>query len=354
MLKRTVLFLSLFVLVSVLTAGCGTQTSTSSGPETIPVRTGVYTYLGTQSPGDTWSWTIGEGTLSGTNETNGYRYSGTFVSYASGFNKLTVTDSTDPSVPLDGTAVAYFLEYPNTMLVVAGKDDNPMVCTAKAAAAPSAGRYNFVNIPWPGWSAASSAYGTVEVTLSSGLYNFNVRTYDLSGVTTDVSVEAGFSFSDGRLSKSGNPLQVFLTPSGAFFGDSGPGSGGFCGAANQSIDLSDLVSKEYRGVMFSYDASTGTNLGTTAIGAEPNPSLTNALTGFGFEDVELNTRQSDTATVQFGAQDASGVLSGTLQEPGGAALNFKMVVAKVSGKYIVLGISQDSSGNPQNMLLVEI
>jgi hypothetical protein len=351
MFKKYFIALAIVISITALLTGCSTQTST--GPETIPIRTGVYSYLGTQSPGDVWSWTIGEGTFAATNETINQNYFGTFISYASGFNKGTVDTSSDTSVPLDGTAMFYFLEYPNTMLIIAGEDENPTVCAARTTTAPSAGHYNFVTIPWQGWNASDSAYGTVEVTSNSGLYDFDVRSYSLNDQLTSFMSKTGFSFSDGKLSKTGDDLQIFLTPSGAFFGDNGPGTGGFCGAVFQNVDLSDMVSKNYRGLLFSYNPATGSNDSSHAIGAEPNTSLTNGMTGFGYEDVEFGTRSSGTVTLQFNTPDSSGILSGTMND-NGSVTNFKMIIAQVAGKYIIIGISVDSSGYPQNMLLVEI
>jgi hypothetical protein len=352
MLKRSALFLLSAVLCAALLSGCTTTSSTPSN--IVDPRSGIYTYSGTQSPGDVWSWTISESTIIGTNETTATYYSGTYTTYTSGFSKMTVTDSNDPSVPLDGTATAYFLEYPNTMLIVKpanDSDDNVIICAASATAAPSAGQYNFVNLPWLGWTASSDAYGTVEVSVSSGLYTFNVRTYDLAGTQTNNSLETGFSFSSGRLAKAGHDLQVFMTPSGCYMGDSGPGNGGFVGAAYQSVDIADLVSKNYRGVLFQYDPGTG-NGETQAVGAEPHPSLSNALSGFSFDDVETGARASDGPTLAFGPQDSSGVLTGTMNNSG-IITTFRMVIAQVNSKYIVFGVATNDSGNPENFIVVE-
>lgn len=338
------------VLSAAVFLGCGQQTG--SNPQVIEPRTGVYAYLGTQSPGDAWSWVISPGSVIGTNETLGKYYAGNYTAYASGFNKMVITDTNDTSVPTDGSAVGYFLEYPNTMLIVGGGDDRVIVCAAKATTAPGAGPYNFVNIPWMGWSSGDDAYGTVEVTESGGSYSFDVRTYDLSGAQVGASQEAGFTFSDGRLSKAGNPLQIFMTPSGCYMGDSGPGNGGFAGAAKQAANVAEACTKQYRGVLFAYDPGTGGGE-TMAVGAEPHPTLSNALWGYSFDDVELNTRRTGGVTLEFGAQQDNGILNGTMTHDNGAVSAFKMVVSQVSSKYIVFGIATDGAGYPQNFLVVE-
>ena len=352
-MKKLSLLLAIALISGAIVIGCGQQTATDSN--VINARAGTYSYSGTQSPGDAWSWVITSSTFIGTNETPGknYYYSGTYTAYVSGFNKAVITATNDPSVPTDGTATGYFLEYPDTVLLVKPSgDSNLVVCAAKAASAPSAGQYNFVNIPWPGWTSSSNSYGTVEVSESGGSYTFEVRTYDLAGNPTGGTLESGFIFSDGRLIKSGNPLQIFMTPSGAFFGDNGPGSGGFAGAAKQAVDVSDAAAKQYRGVLLSYDTGTRHDL-IQAVGAEPHPGLTNALRGFSFDNVETNTRQTGGVTLEFGAESSNGIISGIMRYDNGLSDNFDMVVAVVGGKYIVLGISTDSHGRPQNFLVVE-
>lgn len=352
-MARKLLVFSAFLLVlaiGLMISGCGQQTS-STTPH------GTYSYIGTQSPGDVWSWTLGEGTVTATNETQGLYYQGTFVTLASGFLKGVVTATNDDNVPTDGTGIFYMLEYPNTMLLVkpgGGNRDKLIVCAARASVAPSAGQYNWISIPHLGWDATNStAYGTVEVTVSSGLYDFDVRTYDISGNLKGTTLEAGYSFVSGRLSKAGSTLKIFMTPSGAYLGDSGPDKGGFAGVKNETVDLADVVSKNYRGVIFSYDSSNGHGH-TEPVGSGPHPSISGAMRGWGYTSVDTNTIDTSSyVTLNFGTQDGSGIISGTLAGSSGPTKNLKLVVARVNGKYICAGIDAAADTNPENFIVVQ-
>ena len=350
-MRKLSVLLAIALISGAVIFGCAQQTSTTD-TNVIDARTGTYSYFGTQSPGDTWSWMITSSTFIGTNETLEKYYSGTYTAYVSGFNKGVITATNDTAVPTDGSATAYFLEYPNTMLLVSPGGSNLIVCAASAATAPPAGLYNFINIPWPGWTTSSQSYGTVEVRESGGVYGFGALLYDLYGTPVGGTLESGFSFSNGRLIKAGNPLQIFMTPSGAFFGDNGVGSGGFAGAAKQTVDVTAAAAKQYRGVLLSYNTGTHHDL-IQAIGAEPHPGLTNALRGFGFDNVETNTRQTGGVTLEFGAQQPNGIISGIMRYDDGTSDSFNMVIATLGGKYVVLGISVDQHGRPQNFLVVE-
>ncbi|OGB90596.1 hypothetical protein A2625_03540 [candidate division WOR-1 bacterium RIFCSPHIGHO2_01_FULL_53_15] len=345
--------LAIFALsvVIFIAAGCSQPASTSSN--VVATRTGTYSYLGTQSPGDVWSWTIGEGTFICTNETQGRYYGGSFTTYTSGFSKAVISATNDPDVPTDGSATAYFLEYPNTMLLAMPTgSDNVIVCAASAATAPSAGQYNFVQIPSPSWTSTSQSYGTAEASVSGGLYTFNVNKYDLSGNLVETTVEAGYSFSNGRLTKAGSGLQIFMTPSGAFMGDNGPGSGGFAGAAKQTVSAIAIAAKEYRGVLFSYNVGTHHDL-IEAVGAEPISGSSNSLSGFIYDNVESGARQTNTVTLEIGSQLGNGIVPGIMHYIDGTSDDFDMVVSTLSGKYIILGIATNRHGQPQNFLVVE-
>jgi hypothetical protein len=309
--------------------------------------------LGTQSPGDVWTWTIGESTFSASNETSGYWYSGTYTTLSSGFLKLVYTSSNDPGCPTDGTGIAYAMEVPNTALLVKpGTYAKVVLCAAKATTAPSAGYYNWVIVPWTSWTTALPAYGTVEVTKSNDLYTFYNRTYDLNQNFVSYEVYTGFSFGNGKLTKAGNNLQVFMTPSGMYAGDQGTGVGGFFGAQKQVVSLSDVANKEYRGVLFKYYTSTGTGE-TQPIGATPHPTVSGAIKGFDYSDIEQNTiNPASIATLEFGSQNASGIVSGTLKEPNGTNNTFHMVISQINNKYVVLGIST-SNNLPYNFLVLE-
>ena len=85
-------YLFALVLLSLaLINGCGSNASGGGGG-----GTSGHTYYGTQSGGDAWKWIIrSDGTFSGTNETNGFWVTGTYVTLPSLFKKAHVVDSSD-------------------------------------------------------------------------------------------------------------------------------------------------------------------------------------------------------------------------------------------------------------------
>lgn len=78
---------ALLVLMAISLATCsGGGGSTTSSPT-------AFSYFGTQSPGDAWSWTItkdanGSGTFSAVNNTTGKHYSGDVVTLSNKFCSL--------------------------------------------------------------------------------------------------------------------------------------------------------------------------------------------------------------------------------------------------------------------------
>ncbi|MBI5700189.1 hypothetical protein HZC35_07815 [Candidatus Saganbacteria bacterium] len=341
-----ILLISLSIAVG-LTLGCGKQNTTAETPH------GTTSYIGTQTPGDVWSWTLGEGTLVGTNETRGYYYKGTFTTLASGFLKAVLTASNDPDAATDGTGKFHLLEFPNALLLVNPYHTHRVIaCAARATVAPTAGQYNWVQVPWPGWTSGNKAYGTAEVAESGGVYTITKYKYDINGNSLGITVEAGFSFADGKLTKTGNDLQVFMTPAGLFFADHGPGAGGAVGAKYEAVDLTDVAKQSYRGVLFSYQADSGL-IDIDGIGAGPHPSDAAALQGWVYESVDDNLISSDYAKVTFGSPDASGVISGTMTVPGRATRIFRMVIAQISGKYVIAGIGSPSASKAENYFLIQ-
>jgi len=328
-----------------IAVGCGQNGGSGGVSDHAPI-----TYYGTQSPGDAWTWSVGNGTFEAANHTTGFIYSGTYVILANGFRKATINSTTDPYVPTGSEG--YFLEFPNTLLLVGVEDSNLIACTAQATGEPVGGQYNWIMVPDQGWSPTDVSYGTVEVTKVGTEYSFAVRTYDVNGNYLGSMNYSGFIFSNGKLIHPTENLQVFMTPSGVYLGDEGDNAGGFAGVKFESIDIADLVTKHYRGVIALYDATSGDG-GVMAIGAEPYPAVSNALRGFSYDDVDRNIRNTDTATLEFGAQDGSGVISATLTSSDGPA-SFRMVGARVNGKYMAFGISLDPSTNqPMSILVVE-
>jgi hypothetical protein len=145
-----------------------------------------------------------------------------------------------------------------------------------------------------------------------------------------------------------------MTPSGAFGADQGS-NGGFAGARKPSpaMTTEEVIGKQFRGVMFRFNAATGTGE-TRPIGATGEAA--GLIRGAEFTDVDVSAEPNYTqsVTLEFGAINngiASGPLIGGMDNS-----NFTMVCSRVgdSNKILVFGIStQESSGNPYNFLVIE-
>ncbi|MFA6431450.1 MAG: hypothetical protein WCV91_03605 [Candidatus Margulisiibacteriota bacterium] len=347
--KHFWIFLALVVSVGTIFNGCSRSNNDTTTTTTLH---GSTAYIGTQTPGDVWSWSLGAGTFSATNETTNVTLQGTFTTLASGFLKGVVSITNDPDRPHWTNDNFYMLEYPDTMLLVkpAGTGDLLITCAARMSSTPEVGRYNFVKFPYPGWTTNNKAYGTVEVTNNGDLFNFFITAYKMDGTLKSTEEETGYGISDGRFIRAGSSLEVFMTPSGIFHGDSA-GSAGFAGVKNETVTVSDLISKNYRGVLFDYNSSSG--LGSTPlIGAGPHPTLANSIKGWEYSDVDNNVTSATEVTLTFGAQDSTGVFSGT-RTGGHNTKDFKLVAAKIDGKYIIIGIDAADDHSPENFILVQ-
>ena len=333
MIKRGISFLVFGILLlmglGVFAAGvvgCGRiEESTSS--------TTVYTYQGAQSPGDVWSWQIDRGgrTFIATNETTSFWASGTLEVLVTSFLKLYVNNSNDSSAV---GQTAHALELPGTFLIAkpAGSRTNEVNCVAKGTTAPDPGSYNLVVIPSRSWTSREAAYATMEVSLvSGGTYSFNYTSYRIDGVALGVSTEAGYTFdsSSGRFIKSGVTTQFFVTASGAFVGDFGPGRGGFLGLKRQTVDVSDFARSNFRVIQSRYNPP-GRFEETSFLSWQAHPTLANHMIGNLYTNIETGAiLETVTATGELTAQDSQGFF--TITQAGETA---KMIPGRVGSSYM--------------------
>ena len=346
--------------------GCGSAAtsggSSTSGVTIVANRVGTYEYSGTQSPGDMWTWMISTETFFGSNESNGFWVSGTWETLSNKFCKAFVNNANNLSAI---SKEAYFIEFPDTMLLIhpcdANSDnkDNIIVCTAHSSTQPTAGKYVWVTMPWQGWAIGDTAYGSVEATLS-GAWSFNVTNFLLTGEPESNVTKSGYTFSDGIMDNTHYPTdpKLFMTPTGVFMGDNGT-NGGFAGASVEAINITDLANKNYRGVRFVYNSTSGTNE-TLPVTAYPNG--TNKMIGKGYPNgVEGDPDASNYVGITFEAQDlSSGIIPMYITDYGAGPVTngtsiYKAVASKVgsSGKYMLFGFGVES-GEPTNFLVIQV
>ena len=356
MLKKG-LFL-FFITLSALTLGACGSSSSSSDDDSNSTRN----YMGTQTPGDIWSWTIttdlvGSGTFSASNDTLGNTYSGTVVTLANGFLKLTVTATSGPGPAF---IPEYALEFPGTALIIkpAGTGD-AIVAVALGDCPTASATYNWVDLLELGWVVATDqAYGVSDstVTGSGSNFDFSHTNYRLDGTPLAPEIATGFTCSGGIITHPTDPTVIVATPSGAFIGDKGLGAGGMVGMQAPSSDIvwSDVVlaGREYRGVIFE-DGNLDEDP-TRPVWARPDGL--GGLTGGQWDNFEANvenTTITDTVTVTFDDQNSPGVVEALVTDSSGTT-NMVLMINIINGKYFIYGAHENSFYSiGANFLLIE-
>jgi hypothetical protein len=357
-------YLPLYLVVLVVLSlafiyGCGSNaTGGGGGGGGISNRSGSFSYSGTQSPGDMWTWNISDETFSGSNETTGFYVTGEWTALSSKFGKAHV-------LSINGVATSeytYFLEFPDTILLFRpfsnDNKDNVIVCAAHSTVEPSQGKYLWVTIPESGWTDAFTAYGTVEATGSgSGPWSFDVTNYLLTGEVSDNFTVSGYTFTNGVMDNGNYPTnpKLFMTPTGVFMGDNDTHSG-FAGASYEAFDAGDAVKHNYRGVRFKYYSGSGTNE-TEVVAASPYNST--SLNAHRYISVDNNTLDlTDNTYITFEAQDLNTGFTNlyAYDENQGTTAIYKAVAAKVGpapGKYMLFGFGVEA-GLPTNFLVIQV
>jgi len=354
--------LALVVLSLAFIYGCGSSPTGGGGATTH----GTYSYHGTQSPGDVWSWTISAETFFGSNETTGMWLTGTWETLPAGFGKATVSTSEGLDHPSAGDK-AYFLEFPNTMLLV--KPDNQgdsrvMVCAAAAATAPDPGKFLFVNIPKSGWVSSDAAFGTVEASLTSGKWHFNVTNFLITGELqgNDDGTADDFVYSNGTFTCESGPstnLKIFMTPSNVFFGDSGPGEGGFAGAKYDATitDINNVLNHTYKGVRFiHYPGGASNNTGET----EPITAVASndgvGMWASSYSDIDTSALPGSGVNITFESSPVNGFTRGYVEDIGtGQPEIIQAAVSRIGAdqKYMIYGIGLDERNRSFNFLIIQ-
>ena len=313
-------------------------------------------YLGTQNPGDVWTWTLvmdgSIGTFSATNETLDYDYSGDVDTLPNDFLRLTVTTSTEPGMTLP--AIAYAIEIPYTALIVKPEgDDSVVVCAAQGACPTADASYNWVPLMQNTFDLATdTAYGVTDTTISGSDFAFDSQFYLLDGSSNGTENITGFSCSAGRITTSGDPLTIGVTPSGMLIGDHGPGAGGFVGmhAPADPVDLDDLLAhgREFRGVVIKAKA--------TGEESEAVWARSDGLDGFlggSYDDFEAGIEDTESTAITFDAQPSPGVFNATQTETSGSS-SLVIMVSRINGRYFIYGAG---AGAPHtvasNFLVIE-
>lgn len=315
-------------------------------------------YVGTQSPGDLWSWTLrSDGTFDAANETLSYTYAGTYARLPSDYLKLTVTSSTEPGMTLPGTAYAF--EVPGSALVVqpVGSDSNVMVAVATSTC-PAGSSFDlaWVELTRSTWDVVTDeAYGTASVSVTGSTWDLTTSGFLLDGTAMGSDVVTGLTCTAGIITDPASPAAVIaIAPTGVFIRDGGPGEGAVMGmrAPTSPVSLSDLVlaGREFRGFHYE-DASLG-SFDSVAVWARPDGA--GSMHGGEYDDIEANVEASrPPATIAFGAQASPGIVNATLTDEAGTS-DIVFMINELGGRYFLFGISVDThDGHPYNFIVIE-
>ncbi len=309
-------------------------------------------YLGTQGPGDVWSWQIDGSTFTATNQTLGFHYSGTKSTLSTGFMKLTVTSSDDPGVTSGQSA--YALELPGTALVLkpAGADTKqPIIASSLGTnpAGPSVS-FNFVAVGSATFDPVNDqAYGHVTFAVTGNNYNGTSIRYAIDGTRLQDG-PSNFIGNNGLMTDQGTPPATgAMTPSGVCALDYGPQKGGVIGVKQpaSNIDLTDLASKHFRGFLINQGKTQCVDVPSNGDGT---------LHGAGYDlngGVETGTFDGGSGvTVSFTSQPNPGEVTVHLSTSSGTE-SMAAAINVVDGKYMMFccGVGQD--GKPYNVILVE-
>ena len=341
--------LALVVLSLAFIYGCGNATGGGGGGGggTIQNREGTYNYFGTAASGDAYSWQISDEVFIGTNETLGITVAGTWKALSSGFSKGTINYATPP-IPTGESF--YFLEFPNTALMVgtSGTTD-VVVCAAVSAEFPSDGVYGWVRVPYKNIDLSQfNAYGTFEVSGSGGNpFNYSAQGYRLDE-TPDTPESGTLTFSNGTITNDSVSMKMCVTPSGLFIADMGASGGMVGGKVPISFNTLEVYDKELVGVAFQYFPNTSDP--SVVQGCAAKGRSDGSLRAGHFENIETGTAFGSgfdvTETIWInGTPIIPGVYTATGSLDSGEQTSFKMIISKTGDaqKLLVFGITTDES-----------
>lgn len=337
-----------YLSFGLLLCGCGGANSASTSGLT-------HNYLGTQAPGDVWSWQLTDTSFTATNQTLNFHYSGAKSTLPTGFMKLTVATTDDPGVTV-GQA-AYALELPGTALLIkpVGGDTKPPIVASSLGSNPAGPqvKFNFVAIGKVGFNAATDqTYGRTTLNVSGNSYTGITHQWANDG-TQLADGNANLTGDNGLMTDlngpNGVPVKGAMTPSGVCVLDYGPNFGGIIGvkqpAAN--IDLTDLASRHFKGFLINQGKTQCVDVTTNGDGT---------LHGHGYAlpaGVEDGTFDGGGGpTLSFTSQPSPGEITVRLAFGNGFE-DMAAAINVVSGKYMMFccGVGQD--GKPYNVILVE-
>lgn len=347
-MKKSAALLGLLVVL----AGCGGGGATSTAPVVSPAHR---SYLGTQAPGDVWSWQLNDTTFTATNQTLGTHYSGTKSILSTGFMKLTVTATDDAN--LTPGQSAYALELPGTALLIkpAGADTKPPIVAGALGSNPAGPQvsFNFVAIGSANYDRVNDqAYGHVTYDVSGNTYAGMSHRWNIDGSPLSDG-PSNFTGDNGLMTDTNGPMGYTatgaMTPSGVCVLDYGPNVGGVIGVMQPSanINISDFASRSFKGYLINSGKTQCVSVTSNGNGTLHGSGYANPM------GVETGTLDGGSGvTISFTGQPNPGELTTTLTTSGGTE-TLTGIVNQVGGKYMMFCFGVGSDNKPYNVVLVE-
>ena len=355
------MFITLLLALQGCTRDKGSDTDASASVS-------AETYLGTQSPGDVWRWTIDEdaatfsvvwdvGTAAAGDDVT---LSGGVAFLGSGFRQLTVTASSSSAIPTDGSAFFYAIAVPDVLFLAKPEGsikDDLIFSAAYGPCADAFGTYNYLLAAPPSETYApltEEAYGELVLGGTTDAVAVSGHKYSLDCLSGACTVDAPLNPPpDGTC--TGDELAISgatgsVSAAGALVLDWGMGSGGAVGfRQDASITLAALRAQTYKGAVYfpADDDSAPVYLSFTGdTEAEALPILdletgtTDAAEAMAFAFSETVTDGRVTGEAIHGDGTRTPMVGAALVQPEGTALYLVSVRTPDADPFVILLVSR--------------
>ena len=376
------LLINSVMLSSLIMAGCSDDESVAPSGETPFVNMEVAeTYVGTQSPGDVWTWNLDKeqghmtaswdyGTFDDTSDD--IEVEGTFQTLPSGFIKVTITNAVPATaeIPTDGSAWFYAIEIPDMALIIKPEgsikgDLITMVPEGDCSNIP--GAYNYI-ITAPGNQSDFNAiteesFGYVDFVQSD--QGFDISGYKFSldcvndGPCTDSGnigglpiascVENGFiEITDGDKTIA----QGQFTNSGSMIMDFGYGNGGVLALkASENATKDALLNNTYTGLAY-LPKNNDEKIVPVSLSFSKNDLGNVVGTGHPFTDIESGTIDNNEGAVIIVQEVINGRVLGTMNFDNDAEVSTMAAALLVNGDNQIMVLSSYDEEGKDPIILV--
>jgi len=309
-----------------------------------------YSYGGTSSPGDPWTFSLSgdsDGTFTAVNSESARasQFSGNMEGLENGFLKLTVTSSNTDNIPAG--AVAYAVHAPGLAFFVApfqmsAEDTTKSPYAKHVMALVPTGNCDFIGLKgnYVDWGFVDKTtvpnYGSAEFNGTNDSITIKGAAYKITDNSTVVPPDTVFT-TDGRCNNGtvdfSGGYTGYSSSAGGMVLDRGAGNGGVVGFMQNNVTLSTLMSKSYKAGIGRFDTAGDT---TYSFSVDCDGSTNKCI---GAMHAGPETADLSAATFEFTFQDsANGSFPGTMKfsmSPFGTDTHTIRLIASESGGTVV-------------------